>query len=81
MMDDEPNWTHKGLFLSFIPVLVADIECADPVMTGRWFWADWLFYIAEPPFNLFLMVMSFMNPDFEPSFPVRITGTIAGSKR
>jgi len=72
----DPLWTHKGLFLGFIPVVVAGIDQYDPVIAGRWFWCDWLISLLMPFIELCFTIVGFLNPHFDASFPVRITGQL-----
>lgn len=68
--------THKGLIFGFVPVYLnfTDPEC--PEVEGRNFLCELLLSAATPVFGGFLWVMSLLNPDFEPSFPIMVTGEV-----
>lgn len=70
----EFNPTHKGLMFGIVPVYIDmhDDEC--PSIIGRnWFCEYVLLTPVEVLFNVLCMMMTFFNPEYEPTFPITIT--------
>lgn len=63
-MEEEKQieWTHKGMFMGFIPVYMSLIDFTEesgPIIVGRWFWCNWLLAISE----VFIRTISFLHPN------------------
>ncbi|WP_343590156.1 hypothetical protein [Paracidovorax wautersii] len=70
------EFTHYGWFVGLVPVYVGDLDQVAPVVAERNGVPEWCFTLAEAAFGLFCWVSSMVSPDFEPSFPILITGEI-----
>ncbi len=69
-------WTHTGLMFGLVPVLLNMDDREAIEVSGRWFWCDYLINIIEPIFAICIFIMSSLNEEYEPGYPVKITGTI-----
>lgn len=67
--------THKGWFL-FCPVLLdmADDEC--PGVWARWWWLEPMLSVAHAMQATMIWMLSAMNPDYEPTFMLKVTGKV-----
>lgn len=72
-MDFKP--THKGTLFG-VPVLIADLETEAPQIAGRWFGCETALSIMENLFGFYCYVMCTINPDFEPMYPIKVTGEV-----
>jgi len=69
------EFTHKGLFLNIIPVYL----CADDpegLISVRHWSLEIPMDIVEGAFGMLCALISMVNPDFEPSFQILITGEV-----
>jgi len=66
--------THYGSFLG-VPVLIdmTDDEC--PALEARYY-LGWLMDFMEFLFGIYCVVMSAIDADFEPLFPIKIKGAL-----
>lgn len=69
------NFTHKGLFAGFLPVYV-NLGMEPPMFQERNWWPEPLFYAAICLYASFIEFVSFCSEDYEPAWPVTITGEI-----
>lgn len=68
-----PKFTHKGWFL-WCPVYIADLDSEAPVLQERhWSLMPW-FAINEALLCLCIFVRSTMDPEWEPMWPIKVTG-------
>lgn len=72
----EMQRTHKGLFAGLAPIWLDMSEPECPAIEARGglvgeLWLD----IAEGMFGVFCTLATMVNSEFEPVFPIRITGT------
>lgn len=70
------EFTHVGWFAGLVPVYFADIDGEGCVLQERNWCPEWWFTFVERVFGLFCQVACLLNPDFEPSFPITLTGEI-----
>lgn len=68
--------THKGLIYGFIPVYLdmTDEEC--PIIEGRNWLCEIVHDIYTPIFGFAIFVRTAIDPEYEPSFPILITGEL-----
>lgn len=75
ILNDVIQFTHKG-FLFGVPIYMANLDSDAPIIIGRWFWCDWALEIMEALFGMFCFIMCWINPYFEPMYPLLITGEL-----
>lgn len=69
------KYTHYGWFAG-CPVYLADIGSASATMVERnWIPGWWLSFVTDA-FGCCIYVRSFLDPDYEPMFPIAISGEI-----
>lgn len=76
MNPKKEGFTHKGLLFGFIPVYMKFEDSEHPLLAGRNIFCDLLVNIMEPIFDIFFFVCKLLNPDFEPGYPIKITGLV-----
>lgn len=64
--------THYGKFLG-VPVLIDMTEPECPGLKARYF-LDPVMDVMEFLFGIYCTIMSMVNPEFEPMFPIHIRG-------
>lgn len=70
-----PVFTHKGWFL-LCPIYIAGLNTEAPFLDPRhWSLMPW-FLLNEALLALFFFVSSLVDKDFEPVFPIRVTGEL-----
>ena len=70
------KYTHYGLFCGLVPVYVGRPESESPdVVERNWVPALWL-WIVVGVYGLFIAACSLVNDDYEPAWPITITGPI-----
>lgn len=67
--------THKG-FLFGVPVYIADLDSEAPQIGARWSCIEWVLDLMESLFGCYCFVMCSINPEFEPMYPIKVTGEI-----
>jgi len=69
--------THKGLFCGLVPVWLDmnQPECPGVEARGGILGEIWL-DIVEGMFGIFCYLATIANPEFEPMYPIRITGEL-----
>jgi len=70
------DFTHKGLFCGIVPVYLNmdDAEC--PLIVERhWLFVP-LFVAVEFIFGICILARTMVDDDYEPMFPIRITGEL-----
>lgn len=70
------KYSHYGWFAGLVPIYMGDVDSDAPVITERNWVPEWYFWTMEAVFGLFCWVMSMLSADFEPAFPMVITGRI-----
>lgn len=73
---NEMKRTHKGLMFGLVPVFLdmSDAEC--PAVEGRNFACEILLDIVTPIFGACIFIMTMINREYKPAFPIKITGEI-----
>lgn len=71
------TYTHKGWF-GICPVYLAKIETDAPVVEPRWRFLGCLLVLSEAVFGLIIYIATAINPDYEPAWPLLITGQLSG---
>lgn len=69
------TYTHKGWFL-LCPVYLANLESAGPDVLPRIDFLTWLLYLSEVLYGLLVEAICFVRPDYEPMFPLMVTGQL-----
>lgn len=75
------EFTHKGLFAGVVPIYLSHIDSDAPYVVGRWWWCDLLMEIIEPLFGLCISLRTLFDDDYEPTYPMQITGEINPPRR
>jgi hypothetical protein len=70
------TFTHKGWF-GLCPVYIGDINTEGPCLDPRHWSLSWLMPVSEAIFGMAFWIMTTINPDYEPMWPIRITGKLA----
>ena len=71
--------THKG-WLLLCPVYFADLGTPAPVVEPRWECVRWLEGVSLAIFELCVTARMCLDPYYEPSFPLLVTGRLAEPK-
>lgn len=69
------NWTHKGWF-GLCPVYIAELDSGAPIIDPRHWSLLPLMAASEWIYTALFFVMSAVNADYQPAWPIRITGKI-----
>lgn len=69
------NLTHKGWF-GICPVYFGGLDTEGPIVVERHWSFLPLMMLSEWMYSLCFAAMEFIDPSFEPSWPLRITGEI-----
>lgn len=72
----EASVTHKGWFL-LCPVYFGQLDSPAPVVEPRWACVRWLEDVSLALFDAVVSVRMCLDPYFEPSFPLFVTGKLA----
>lgn len=70
------RFSHYGWFCGLVPVYVGNLDSGCPELEARNGIPEFYFTCIEGMFGLFCWAASFVNPEFEPMFPIQITGEI-----
>lgn len=74
-MADDPIYTHKGWF-GCCPVYFAGLETDAPLVEARhWIYTPLLIF-SETFYDFYFAVASMLDPDFEPMWPLTVTGEL-----
>lgn len=69
------EFTHKGWF-GICPVYFADLDSDAPFIDPRhWLFAP-LMWVSEVGYACVFHVMGWIDPEFEPAWPLRVTGEL-----
>lgn len=69
------DFTHVGLMFGLVPVYIGDPEGECRVCVRNW-WPEWLLDVAEVLMNSAITVKCWLDPYYEPMYPMKITGKI-----
>ena len=72
----EVSVTHKGWFL-LCPVYFGQLDSPMPIVEPRWACVRWLEDVSLALFDAVVSVRMCLDPYFEPSFPLFVTGKLA----
>jgi hypothetical protein len=72
------EFEHIGWFCGMCPVYLSGIDTGEPMIVERNWVPEWWFSVTEALFAAFCYFASWLDPEFEPAFPIMITGVIAG---
>jgi len=79
-MTDEIEWTHHGLFCGIVPVR-ANLDDPEEAVLEERHWAFIpLFWVVDGAFSAFLVVQSWIDPEFDPAYPLKITRVLDTSE-
>lgn len=70
------RYTHYGWFCGLCPVYLADLGSEGPTVVERNWVPSWWMGIVEWLFGQFIFVNSLLDPEYEPMFPIAISGKI-----
>lgn len=70
------DYQHKGWIFGVVPVYIGDLESRGPMIAERNGIPEWWFSLFEALFGIFCWLMTLANPDFEPTFPILVTGEL-----
>lgn len=70
------KYSHYGWFVGLVPIYLGNINSEAPIVVERNWVPECWFTAAEALFGLFCWVSSMLSQDFEPAFPIVITGKI-----
>lgn len=68
--------THKGLMYGLVPCYFDFTIRGCPEVEGRFIGCEATLTVCEFAFEAFCYVMTMANPDYEPLFPIKITGVL-----
>ena len=69
------TYTHKGWF-GVCPIYLGDID-GDCNVAARHDYLEWLMDLSEAVMGFAISVKTWLNPDYEPMFPMCITGELS----
>ena len=69
------DYDSYGLFIGILPVYIGDIHGECRLSERNWI-PEIAFDIVEGLFGVFCEVSCIINPDFDPVFPIKITGRL-----
>ncbi len=72
---DLPTLTHKGWF-GICPVYIGGLESDAPLLLERHWTALPLMKLSEAIFAVVIFMKSAANPEWEPAWPICVTGEI-----
>lgn len=72
---EEVEFTHKGWF-GICLIYIAELESDEPVIVERHWLFGPLFYASELLYDVCFFLHGMMDPEFEPYFPLRVTGEL-----
>lgn len=68
--------THKGLMFGCVPVFLDMTDEYCPSVEGRNFLCEIFLSVAHHIFAICIFLRSAVDPHYEPSFPIQITGEL-----
>lgn len=69
------TFTHYGWF-GLCPILISGHDTDLPTFQPRYDYTDWLFDFSDWMFDRCNDILSWLNEDYEPGFPYRISGKL-----
>ena len=72
---NKSHWDQKGWF-GICPIYIKGIETDAPELAARHWSLEWLMDISEALIGMANMVLQAVNKDFEPRYPIRVTGDL-----
>lgn len=72
------EFEHVGWFCGLCPVYIAGIDSGEPTLVERNWVPEWWLDMTEALFGAFCYFASWADPEFEPVYPIWITGVIDG---
>lgn len=76
-----PKLTHKGLFCGIVPVYLDMSDEDMPMMCVRHWSLEPLLDVVEMLFGMCVFLRSLAEADYEPMYPIKITGEFNGEAR
>ena len=70
---DNMHVTHYGLMYGIVPIKIDFTDHQCPGIAGRWFGCEMLLSVFDMLFGIFCYVVTWIDPDYDPMFPIRIT--------
>lgn len=70
------TYTHRGWF-GLCPVFLGDVDSDTPNVDPRHRALEWLLDLSEAAYGACFALASALDPEFVPSWPLRITGQLA----
>lgn len=77
--DIESQFTHYARFAGLVPCYYADDDSAR--LAVRNWWPDWLLTAATSLYAMFIFCVSLVDDDYDPAWPIVITGEIEAMKQ
>ncbi|MFT7722253.1 MAG: hypothetical protein QM788_05420 [Roseateles sp.] len=71
------RFTHYGWFVGLVPVYIGDPHQDAPIMAERNWVPGWWLGAVTWLFHAVCSVAEQLDPEFEPLYPIQITGRIA----
>lgn len=71
------TFTHRGWFCGLVPVYIGNLESEAPLLVERNGIPEWWHSFVEALFGTFVFVATMLAPDYEPMYPIIVTGLIA----
>ena len=69
------TYTHKG-WMGLCPVYMADPYGPEPAVDARHAWLEWLHDLSLAVFDLLISIKMRLDPEYEPGWPMVITGEL-----
>lgn len=73
----EQEYTHYALLFGVVPIYFN--EHTNAVCVRNW-WPEWLLDFFEGLFAVYCEVVTSIDPEFEPMFPIKLTQKIKGEE-
>lgn len=71
------DYDHYGRMFGLVPVYIGDAEGPSPRVCVRNWWPEWLLDVGEAIFGACVWVKTAMDPEYEPMYPIVLTGKIS----
>ena len=72
---DWERFSHCGWFYA-CPVYIGNLESEGPTIAARNFVPEWWLTVNEFVLGACIFVLSNLDPEWEPVFPIRVTGKL-----
>ncbi|MDK9739336.1 hypothetical protein KI655_18740 [Vibrio sp. D404a] len=70
------NFDYYGLMYGFVPIYVGNIKSDAPNIAVRNGWPDWILDFADVVFEVSIVFVQAVKPDYNPEFFFKLTGKI-----